>query len=111
MFLKNKNIIFKTRRSKVTYYAALKDILSLKTSPLVHDLPTSENDRVISPLRESFIFAKLRSFAKIKLRENIRIYSEPVRTLDNSTSTNTYAVAGTLYRKTLIVGTQKNTFQ
>ena len=39
-----------------------------KKSSLGHDLPTSLNDRVISPFRKGFIFTKLhmRSFAKIK---------------------------------------------
>ena len=34
MFLKNKNIIFKIRRSKVTDYAALKPCLLLKSSDI-----------------------------------------------------------------------------
>ena len=35
VFLKNKNIIFKTRRSKVTDYAALNRFNGAPTSPLV----------------------------------------------------------------------------
>ena len=49
---------------------ALKDILAAIKSRLLHDLPISVIDRVISPLSEDFIFAKLRicenkTFAKI----------------------------------------------
>ena len=52
---------------------ALKDIFAtLKIRGLVHDLTSSVKDRVISPIHEGFIFAKLRTR---KVRENFRIYS------------------------------------
>ena len=42
------------------------------------DLPISVNERVISPIREGFIFyetSHMRSFAKIKPSQNFQIYS------------------------------------
>ena len=45
----------------------------VKNSRLGPDLSTSENDRVISPFREGFIYGK---FAPVKFREKFRIYSE-----------------------------------
>ena len=67
MFLKNKNIIFKIRRSKVTDYAALRDIWIMVpppyTSPIIYevgcDIINHVNMEVCLILRKVFVTAKM----------------------------------------------------
>ena len=47
-----------------------------KNSQLGQDLPISVIDRVISPFREGFIFAKLRAYAKFRENKTLTKISE-----------------------------------
>ena len=46
-------------------------ICYVKNSRLEHDLPSSVNDRAISPFREGFLFSKLRLFRDNKILTKI----------------------------------------
>ena len=63
-----------TVKSEIFANSVKTHICDVKNSQQGHDLPISVNDPVILPIREDFIFTKLRIFSrKLNLRENFRI--------------------------------------
>ena len=75
--INNSMILIYTVNSEI-FANSIKRHICDEKSRTGHDLPIAVSDRVISPIRESLIFTKLRICEvsrKLNSRENFRIYS------------------------------------